>query len=157
MNRQRKRILVVAGLLLAAFGLGVIVGTRSSRHSVEYREMPLRQASTETSAASSPATPGTPPACEDVRNASTLEGKNGCVSGVVLRVYTAASGNTFLDFCQDYRTCPFNSVIFAADKARFGDVGTLQGKRVELRGSIVSYQGRAEIVLHDPRQVRTTQ
>jgi hypothetical protein len=100
---------------------------------------------------------GSPPACVDIRNAGTLAGKTGCVAGLVLRVYSSRGGNTFLDFCQDYRTCPFTSVIFAADKERFGDLGALQGKRVEIRGDVVNYQGHAEIIIHDPQQVRSAQ
>ncbi len=96
-----------------------------------------------------------PPPCEDIRNAGPLVGKSGCVAGLVLRVYSARTGNTFLDFCQDYRTCPFTSVIFASDKNKFGDLESLQGKRVEIRGDVVTYQGHAEIIIHDPQQVRS--
>ncbi len=105
----------------------------------------------------SPGAPGagSPPPCVDIRNAGPLEGRAGCVSGLVMRVYSARTGNTFLDFCEDYRACPFTSVIFAPDKERFGDLGALQGKRVEIRGDIVNYQGRAEIIIHDPQQVRS--
>jgi DNA/RNA endonuclease YhcR with UshA esterase domain len=91
----------------------------------------------------------------DIRNAGPQVGKSGCVAGLVLRVYSARTGNTFLDFCQDYRTCPFTSVIFASDKNKFGDLGSLQGKRVEIRGDVVTYQGRAEIIISDPQQVRS--
>ena len=98
---------------------------------------------------------GTSPPCVDIRNAAPLEGKNGCVAGLVMRVYSARTGNTFLDFCQDYRNCPFTSLIFAADKSKFGNLETLQGKRVEIRGGVVTYRGRAEIIIHDPQQVRS--
>jgi hypothetical protein len=152
MTWQRRPVLVGTGLLLAAFGLGVAVGARFGQRPIVYRDVPLPQIST--GASSEPAS-GMPPPCADIRNASTLEGKNGCIAGLVLRVYTAASGNSFLDFCEDYRACPFTSVIFAADKSKFGDVGSLQGKRVEIRGDVVAYQGRAEIILHDPQQVRS--
>lgn len=107
-----------------------------------------------TVSASAPGT-GSPPPCVDIRNAGPLVGKTGCVAGLVLRVYSSRGGNTFLDFCQDYRTCPFTSVIFAADKERFGDLGALQGKRVEIRGDVVNYQGHAEIIIHDPQQMRS--
>jgi len=30
----------------------------------------------------------------------------------------------------------------------------LGGRQVEIAGQIASYQGRAEIVIHDPKQVR---
>jgi hypothetical protein len=96
-----------------------------------------------------------PPPCVDIRNAEPLEGKSGCVAGLVLRVYSSRAGNTFLDFCQDYRSCPFTSVIFASDKAKFGDLESLQGKRVEIRGDVVAFQGRSEIIIHDPQQVRS--
>jgi DNA/RNA endonuclease YhcR with UshA esterase domain len=89
----------------------------------------------------------------DIRNAALQVGKSGCIAGLVLRVYSARTGNTFLDFCQDYRTCPFTSVIFAADKNKFGNLESLQGKRVEIRGDIMSYQGHAEIIIKDPRQI----
>jgi DNA/RNA endonuclease YhcR with UshA esterase domain len=91
----------------------------------------------------------------DIRNAGPLVGKGACVSGLVVRVYSARTGNTFLDFCQDYRTCPFTSVVFAADKNKFGDLELLQGRRVEIRGDVTNYQGRAEIIIHDPQQVRS--
>lgn len=108
----------------------------------------------------SPRTPEAPttsslPPCADIRNAGPLAGKSGCVAGLVQRVYSARTGNTFLDFCQDYRTCPFSSVIFASDKSKFGDLGSLQGKRVEIRGDVISYQGRAEIIIREPQQIRS--
>jgi len=151
MNWPRKLVLIVSGLTLVAFGLGVALGTRLGQRPAVYREVPVPQASS---------LPDPEPAgadssgCTQIHDVSRLEGREGCVTGLILRVYTAGSGNTFLDFCQDYRTCPFTSVIFSADKPRFGDAGTLQGRHVEIRGNVVAYQGRAEIILHDPQQVR---
>ena len=149
---KRAPILVVAGLLLVAFGVGVWAGRRSSHKGL-------------TGAASRLPLPpgwdpdgpgaGSPPPCVDIRNAAPLVGKRGCVSGVVLRVYSARTGNTFLDFCQDFRACPFSSVIFASDKNNFGNLESLQGKRVEIRGDVVSYQNHAEIIIRDPQQVRS--
>lgn len=134
-----------------AFGLGVGVGTRLGRRpAVSEVDLQPRQTSPTPEAATS----GNPPPCVDIRDAGGLAGKSGCVAGLVLRVYSARSGNTFLDFCQDYRTCPFTSVVFASDKDKFGDLGTLQGRRVEIRGDVVVYQGRPEIIIRDPQQVR---
>jgi hypothetical protein len=148
---KARQILVATALLLVAFGLGFLMGSRFSRtpvrRNVEISARPAAHGAGEAGASN-------PPACQDVRNAGPLVGKNGCVTGIVLRVYSAQSGNTFLDFCQDYRTCPFTSVIFATDKNKFGDLESLQGKRVEIRGDIVSYQGRAEVIVRDPQQVR---
>ncbi len=92
--------------------------------------------------------------CVDIRDAGRHTGENTCVEGRVLRVFTSRSGSTFLDFCQDYRTCPFTSVIFASDRSRFGDLASLEGRRVQISGEIRSYNGRAEIVIQDPKQIR---
>ena len=149
---KRRPILVVTGFVLVAFGLGVGVGTRLGRRP---RPEDANTVHFEPALAPdmSPAS-GAPP-CEDIRNAASVVGRNGCITGLVVRVYTARTGNTFLDFCQDYRTCPFTSVVFASDQGKFGNLQSLQGKRVEIRGDVVPYQGRAEIIIHDPAQVRS--
>ena len=151
-----KTIAIVSGLVLIGFGIGLAVGSRFGQRPAAYESVPVPQppAGAAETATAGPATNGNPPPCVDIRDVEPLVGKRGCVSALVQRVYTARSGNTFLDFCQDYRTCPFTSVIFAADKNKFGDLETLQGKRVEIRGDVVNYRGRAEIVIHDPQQVR---
>ncbi|MEJ2008789.1 MAG: hypothetical protein P8Z30_11650 [Acidobacteriota bacterium] len=92
--------------------------------------------------------------CVDIRDAGRHTGENTCVEGRVLRVFTSRSGSTFLDFCPDYRTCPFTSVIFASDRSRFGDLASLEGRRIQISGEIRSYNGRAEIVIQDPKQIR---
>jgi len=151
---KRRPILVVTGLLLAVYGLGVWTGSRGNI-------FPRRPTHAENSSPLQTArVPGASPAsslppCVDIRNAAPLVGQSGCVAGRVLRVYSARTGNTFLDFCPDYRACPFTSVIFAADKGQFGNLESLQGKRVEIRGDIIAYQGHAEIIIKDPRQVRS--
>ena len=147
---------MVAGLTLLVFALGVAVGARLFQRPVIYNDVPVAPQFTSDRVAP-PVKLAVPPPCVDIRQAAMLEGKSGCVAGVVLRVYTSRAGNSFLDFCEDYRSCPFSSVIFSADKAKFADVASLQGKRVELRGNVVTYQGHAEIILHDPQQVRAEQ
>jgi hypothetical protein len=91
--------------------------------------------------------------CVAFTNASSLLEKSGCVTGLVLRVYTSRGRNTFLDFCPDYRSCPFTSVIFASDSSKFGDLNVLTGRRVEIHGLVESYEGRAEIIVRDPQQI----
>jgi len=92
--------------------------------------------------------------CVDFRNAGSHTGETSCISGRVLRVFTSRGGNTFLDFCSDYHTCPFTAVVFASDRSKFGNLGALSGHQVELEGLIGVYQGRAEIVIRDPEQLR---
>ena len=93
-------------------------------------------------------------ACLDIKDAGAHTGAAGCVQGRIVRAFTSRGGNTFLDFCTDYRNCPFTSVIFSSDRSKFGDLSALAGHRVELSGSITTYDGRAELVIHDPSQLR---
>jgi hypothetical protein len=92
--------------------------------------------------------------CVPFSDAGARVGTAGCVRGRILRVFTSRAGNTFLDFCPDYRRCPFTCVIFADDRGKFGDLNALGGQQVELRGPVTIYEGRAEIIIHDPQQIR---
>jgi hypothetical protein len=139
---RRKQILVV-GIALAVFFLGVLVGRRAGRPH-----------STTSSFASRSSSRGEAAGCVDFHDASSHAGETGCVSGRVLKVFTSRGGNTFLDFCEDYRGCPFGSVIFSSDKHKFGDLQFLAGRQIEIRGPITVYQGRPEIIIRDPEQIR---
>ena len=92
--------------------------------------------------------------CVDFHDAGSHVGEEACVSGRVLRVFVSRGSNTFLDFCADYRDCSFTSVIFSSDRQKFGDLQTLWGRRVEIHGSVTLYNGRAEIIIHGPDQIR---
>jgi hypothetical protein len=139
---KRKRILV-AGIVLAVFCLGVLVGRRAGR-----------SPSTTSSFASGSSSRGETAGCVDFHDAGPHAGETGCVSGRVLKVFTSRGGNTFLDFCEDYRDCPFTSTIFSSDKHKFGDLQSLAGRQIEIRGPITVYQGRPEIIIRDPEQIR---
>jgi hypothetical protein len=80
-------------------------------------------------------------------------GETRCVSGKVLRVKEGNRGVTFLDFCEDYRVCPFTVVVFPGNLRRVGDVRQLQGKVVEIHGPVKLYDGRAEIILERAGQL----
>jgi hypothetical protein len=75
------------------------------------------------------------------------------VTGTVVRVYTSNTNTTFINFCEDYKTCPFSAVVFSSDAKKFGDLTHLVGKQVTLSGKISSYEGRAEIILSNPSQL----
>lgn len=89
----------------------------------------------------------------DYADAPKHIGETASVRGTLVTAYTSASGTIFLDFCKSYKTCPFSGVIFADDAKAFGDLSRYNGAVVTLTGKIVSYQGRAEIVLSDPSQL----
>lgn len=75
------------------------------------------------------------------------------VRGTLVEAYTSKSGTVFLDFCKSYKTCPFSGVIFADDAKAFGDLSKYNGKTITLTGKIVSYEGKAEIVLSSLSQL----
>jgi hypothetical protein len=92
--------------------------------------------------------------CVPYTEASSLVGNSSCVTGRVLKVFTSKAGNTYLDFCEDYRSCPFSSVIFSQDRTKFGDLTSLQGQFVEIRGLVSYYKERPQIVIRAPEQVK---
>src|SRR5581483_1019017 len=81
-------------------------------------------------------------------------GKEKCVRGKVIKVTRLPSGTHFLNFCEDYRTCPFQVVIFRSDLKHVGDVRQLEGRIIEVRGEIKTYDGRPEILLKEARQLK---
>jgi len=76
-----------------------------------------------------------------------------CITGKVVRVKQGNRGVHFLDFCEDYRLCPFTVVIFPGDLKSVGDVRQLQGRQIEIHGQAKEYDGRAEINLEEYRQL----
>jgi hypothetical protein len=75
------------------------------------------------------------------------------ITGTLVDAYTSASGTIFLDFCANYKSCPFSAVVFADDAKAFGDLSRFAGKSLTLTGRITAYQGQAEMVLNDPSQI----
>ncbi len=92
--------------------------------------------------------------CIDYTEAQDHIGEYTCVRGRVDHVYTSKKGNNFLNFCPDYRTCPFSAVIFNSDAYKFSDIKSYSGKVVEITGLIKTYKGRAEIIINDPNQIK---
>jgi hypothetical protein len=93
------------------------------------------------------------PDCLPFEEAKKHVGEIKCVTGKVVRVKQGARGVHFLDFCDDFRLCPFTVVIFPSDLKSVGDVRQLQGRMVEIHGQVKEYDGRAEIILEEYRQL----
>jgi hypothetical protein len=91
--------------------------------------------------------------CVSIDKAKDKIGSNACVTGKVYHIGHTKSGTTFLDFCEDYKNCPFVVVIFARDLKDVGDVSQLEGKVIEISGKVEEYNGRTEIVLKDVKQL----
>jgi len=94
-----------------------------------------------------------PQNCLTVAEAQKHVGKTNCVKGTVVCVEEGHNGVTFLDFCTDYRSCPFTVVVFRGDLKSVGDVRQLQGRDITIKGRIEEYDDRAEIVLRHPQQL----
>jgi hypothetical protein len=92
--------------------------------------------------------------CISYVDAGNFVGESKCVFGKVEKVYASSGGTIFLDFCPDYKTCPFSAVIFKSDSVKFSDPEQYQGKTIEITGSVKTYQGRPEIILNDASQIK---
>jgi hypothetical protein len=91
--------------------------------------------------------------CIPIEEAQKKVGDETCVRGTVVQVNQTKSGTWFLNYCADYRKCPFTVVVFAKDLRDVGDVRMLQGKTIEVFGKIRLYDGRPEIILRNARQL----
>lgn len=91
--------------------------------------------------------------CIPFTDAHQHVGSTQCVRGTVLNVKQGSKGVTFLDFCENYRTCPFTVVVFSRDLKQVGDVRQLKGRTIEIKGTVQAYDGRAEIILRRPQQL----
>jgi DNA/RNA endonuclease YhcR with UshA esterase domain len=94
-----------------------------------------------------------PQDCLPITEAGKHVRRQTCVTGTVIRVEEGSHGVTFLDFCPEYRNCPFTVVVFPRDLRRIGNVHQLQGRVVKIQGKIEEYDDRAEIVLRHSQQL----
>ncbi len=90
----------------------------------------------------------------DYTDASAHIGEYAAVRGTLVKAHTTKIGMVFLDFCTNYKTCPFSGVIFADDAKKFGDLSRYEDTTVTLTGKISSYEGKAQIVLSNPSQLK---
>lgn len=92
--------------------------------------------------------------CISYLEAGNYVGEYKCVEGIVDNVYISRKGNVFLNFCPDYRTCPFSSVIFSSSVYKFSDPQQFKGQKVQITGLIKTYKGKPQIILDDPKQIQ---
>jgi len=67
--------------------------------------------------------------CLRLDEAKKHVGEIKCISGTVVRVKQGSGGVHFLDFCDDFRLCPFTVVVFPSDLKSIGDVRQLAAAR----------------------------
>ena len=95
--------------------------------------------------------PATP--CLSFADASRHVGTDQCVTGTVVHIERGGKGPTFLTFCKEAKGCPFTVVVFPTDIKKMGDILQLEGRQVEIKGTIQDYDGHAEIVLRRTQQL----
>lgn len=91
--------------------------------------------------------------CVSFAEASKHVGTTQCVSGTVLHVDDGSNGLTFLNFCKDAKACPFTVVVLPGDLRKVGDIRQLEGRQIEIKGTIEDYDGRAGITLRRTQQL----
>ncbi len=92
--------------------------------------------------------------CISFKEAENYVGDYKCVTGKIDNVFISSKGNNFLNFCPDYRTCSFSATIFSSDAYKFSNIKSYSGKTVEITGLVKTYQGRAEIIINNPSQIK---
>lgn len=97
-----------------------------------------------------------PKLCTPVEKAKDLMGQQGCVVGRVVTVSESQAGNSYVNFCREYRGCGFSVVSLKRDGAVLGDLHDLEGKVVEFHGLVENYEGQPEIKLKSREQMRLT-
>jgi hypothetical protein len=85
-------------------------------------------------------------------------GEDATVCGIVASATYAANAPmapTFLDLGKPYPNQIFTAVILGNDRTKFGvPENSMREKTVCVTGEIFVYQGKPEIILHDPAQLR---
>lgn len=89
-----------------------------------------------------------------VSEAGLHVGEYATVRGEVSAVFESKKGNYFLNMGGQYPHQLFSAVIFSSESSSFTDIEGFEGKTVEVTGKIKSYQGKPEIILDKPSQIR---
>jgi hypothetical protein len=91
--------------------------------------------------------------CVFFAEASKHLGTTQCVRGTVLHVDDGRDGLTFLNFCKDAKACPFTVIVLPDDLRKVGDIRQLEGRQIEIKGTIEDHDGRAGIILRHTQQL----
>jgi hypothetical protein len=87
------------------------------------------------------------------REAAAHVGETATVVGTVAGIFRSPKGNVYLNFGADYPHQTFTAVALKP-RGRWTDgLDSLVGRRVGVRGTIVTYRGRVEIVLKGADQI----
>jgi hypothetical protein len=94
--------------------------------------------------------------CHPVSEAASFTGKNTCITAHVYDITQLRDGTRFLDACSPETSddgCRFTIASLPEDTRDVGDLNTLRGKDIELRGTIHSVNDRSLMYLSNARQL----
>jgi hypothetical protein len=94
------------------------------------------------------------PDCVSFAEVTQHLGTSQCVRGTVLHVEDGRNGGKVLNFCKEATGCPFTVVVYPSDVKKVGDVRQLEGRQIEIKGTVQEHDGRAEIVLRRTQQLQ---
>jgi hypothetical protein len=89
------------------------------------------------------------------RQAAAHLGETATVVGTVASVFRSKGGNLYINLGADYPLQTFTAVALAPLESWTDGLDSLTSKRIGVRGEIVSYKGRVEIVLKGSDQIVT--
>ncbi len=94
------------------------------------------------------------PAVIAAADAAAHVGQKVTVQDVVANVKVSTKGTTFLNFGQAFPNQVFSAVILKDSAAPFGDLTQYQGKKVQVTGQINLRDGKPQILVETPDQLR---
>lgn len=99
-----------------------------------------------------------PDSLKEIKRITTSEagvniGKEVIIAGVVAQV-TKRNKVSYLNFDNKYPKHTFTGVVFAGDYNKFDDLNVYEGKNVELTGTITEYNGKPQMILSSPEQIK---
>lgn len=136
---------VIAGIIVAAVIVGGLIYFSNSGSNINQQQgaslsIPQKQFPNES--------------VVNFREAPNHIGEYVVIRGLVDNVFISNKGTNFLNFCPNYKTCPFSAVIFNSDVYKFSSVRAYEDRIVEISGTVTTYQGRAQIIIKDPYQIK---
>jgi hypothetical protein len=90
----------------------------------------------------------------DMEGAHSAVGQMGSFKGTVTQLFEERDGYlVILDFDKNYRAA-LTAIVRNTDFPKFPDLKALEGKEIVVSGKFTDYQGRAQIELTDPSQIK---
>jgi hypothetical protein len=90
----------------------------------------------------------------DLDGAHKMLGQSGSFKGTVTQLFEQRDGDlVILDFDKNYRTA-LTAIVRNAYFPKFPDLKALEGKGIVVSGKFTDYQGRVQIEVTDPGQIK---